>query len=253
MSKHHVGQVRYCVGGRWAGSGQDPVFPCLERHQHETDCEDRDNCPGCLPRLADNGWLCGTHHRYLAQWLGADEENGLVRVRAWLLANLAGMGSSEIKDNADQRAAAINELPSAMREDIFDCVRLIDDRVFIGEERARQAGVGSPLIEAGPWSFESGVEFLRSRLVPIEDDALLVGELFRHLQDSMVQAHVLAPWRRKATKVRADDGPIPCPHCEHKTLMQFGGDDFVTCTWCGNTITDERFGIWTRMLEEGKA
>ena len=124
--------------------------------------------------------------------------------------------------------------------------------MYIAEERLRQS-LGQHLSEAGPYSFADGVAFLRRNLITIEDDSLLVGELYRKLQDSMVQAHALAPWRKMATKVRGNEGPIPCPHCERKTLMQFGGESFVTCTSCHATVSDQRFQIWTVMLEQERS
>lgn len=247
MSRHHRTEVRYCVGGKWAGPDADSTFPCLVRFQHLADCADRDDCPGCLPREADSGWLCEHCHRFIQQWL-SDGQNGLVAAYHWL-----GDQMVPLRTNYPQERRRGGD--RADRAEALMSVRsLIVDRVYIAEERARMALAGrlvdEPAIaDLGPFDLDRGVRFLRRHLIKIEDDPLLIAELFRKAQDSMIEAHAIAPWRRMATKVRGAEGPIACPHCERKSLMQFGGDDFVCCQSCGVTISDERFGIWTVMLE----
>lgn len=85
--------IRYCVGGRWAGSDSAETIPCVNRYRHGEDCPDRTTeevkCSGCEPRHATDGYLCGTCHRYLVQWLaapikGEPAENSLLFVHSWL-------------------------------------------------------------------------------------------------------------------------------------------------------------------------
>jgi ribosomal protein L37AE/L43A len=273
VSKHHrVGQYRECVGGRWAGDGD--TFPCVWRYRHMPACEDlreqartiigRDanaeleddlraahDCPGCLPREATEGWLCETCDRYLRQWLGGGE-NSLSGARSWLLSNVGPLRSTAIRDDWQQRSDK-DALPSAVGErgfDLLDCVKVLEDRVYVAEERLRVALGNRDLADVGPWDFDRSMALLRRHVLKMEDDPLLVGEVFRKFQDSMIDAHARAPWRKMATKIRGSDGPIACPHCERKTLMQYSGDDFVTCTTCHCVVSDKRFGVWTEMLED---
>lgn len=276
MTKHHRTERHHCVGGRWAGPDAETTVPCVVRYQHRADCEElrakvremlakdvkpdevlaqaapdlreAHACPGCLPREATSGYLCDTCHTHLEEWLG-DGPNGIAAVHVWLGANLTPTSSSAAREDWE-RSGTSEDLPAAIRPAIFDCRRLLEDRVYIAEERARSAGIGEPLSEVGLFDFGRGCAYLRRYILKIEEDALLVGELYRKLQASMIEAHGLAPWRATATKVRDKDGPIACPECERKSLMQFGGSDYVKCTSCGAAIDNKRFGIWTEMIEQ---
>lgn len=266
--------IRYCVGGRWAGPDADTTLTCCLRGRHAEDCQHARTeaqklmnlqnwtpesfspeqravmeCRGCLPRFATEGHLCGTCHRYLEQWLGNGTPNSILWVHGHLTSELARRGSSAARE--DWQRGSADGVASVIREGIFDCRRLIEDRVYIAEERLRQA-LHKPLADAGPFVLAESVAFLRNHILRIEDDPLLVAELYRKMQDSMVTAHSLAPWRATATKVRSTDGPIPCPHCERKSLVMFGGDSFITCRFCGTTIHRERFDQWTALIEEAR-
>lgn len=90
---------------------------------------------------------------------------------------------------------------------------------------------------------------LRNAIIKIEDDPLLVGELFRRVAGH--DGH------------RAWPGPVACdgtrdpraatadtlPHCERKALTLFGGDGWVTCRACHATIDRGWFDHWSAMLE----
>lgn len=266
-------EIRYCVGGRWAGNAET-VDPCVIFYQHREECENlrtearvlvsyagateadltpeqakAHHCRGCLPREAVSGWLCEHCHRHLAQWLANGETNSLLFAWRWLRTQYAPVQSSAGRQDWE-RSGSRDDLPSALREAVLDCRRLMEDRVYIAEERAWQTLTPEqPMADLPPFDLVEGVAFLRNHMLGIEDHRDLVGPLFVRVQDSMVDAHRLAPWRATATKIRGEDGPIPCPHCERKTLSIFGGDAFVTCRSCHSTIHDGRFGIWTEMLE----
>lgn len=270
-----VKTLRYCVGGRWAGNAEH-TDPCTTRFQHLAECDEMRtagrialapagatqdvldpgqklalNCRGCLPREAESGWLCEHCHRYLDQWLADGKENSLLYAWRYLRTRYAPVQSSSAHQDWE-RSGTREDLPSALREAVLDCRRLMEDRVFIGEERARQVltlPAEKPIADLPPFSMAEGVAFLRNHLLRIEDNRDLVAWLFVRVQDSMVDAHRLAPWRATATKVRGADGPIPCPHCERKTLMMYGGDSFVTCASCHMTIHRERFDQWSAMIE----
>ena len=252
--------IRYCVGGRWAGSDSAETIPCVNRYRHGEDCPDRTTeevkCSGCEPRHATDGYLCGTCHRYLAQWLaapikGEPAENSLLFVHSWLKSQVRREGSTAAKEDWQRGGSSDDGQPSVIREAVFDCIRLMEDRVFIGEERLLQSQ-GVVMADFGAFDFTEGVARLRNAILKIEDDPLLVGELFRKLQDTMITAHGLAPWRATAHVIRGTDGPIPCPHCERKALTLFGGDSWVTCRSCHATIDRGWFDHWSAMLESGR-
>lgn len=247
--------IRYCLGGRWAGSESDATIPCVIRFQHTTDCEDRDKCTGCLPRLATDGYLCATCHRYLAQWLAAPDKNGkpaensLMFAHGWLQSNTARSTSSAAREDWQRTGGGDDDGPPlVIRTAVFDCLRLMEERVYIAEERLLQAQKVAQA-DLGVWDFGEAVARLRNSIVKIEDDPMLVGEAFRKFQDTMIVAHGLAPWRGQVTRVRGGDGPIPCPHCERKTLSYFAGDAWVTCTSCSSTLDRKWFDHWAAMLE----
>lgn len=250
MSKHHlIGAIHQCVGGRWAVEAEGAAtIPCVTFGSHVESC-DGEECRGCQPRLVEGGgWLCETCHRYLAEWLADGATHSLLWVHRWLTFRL--QPSLTVVADDMRRPGVTLDLPSAMSETIYDARQLIEDRVFIADERARQV-FEEPLADLPPFDFAESVAWLRNRLFRIERHRDLTAMIYARFQDAVGQAHRVAPWRATATKVGGREGMIPCPHCQRKTLMQFGGNSYVSCLTCHATISDDRFGIWTRMIEEG--
>lgn len=269
MSRHHhATEARWCVGGRWAGD-EFTTLPCLEYGQHKSTCAGhyptciasaddgpiypdpscKGCCRACQPRLADQGWLCEHDHNRLNQWLGDGTPNSLLWAYRWLGSRIA-RAQTPSSDDGRGKPTKPGEMPLVIREDVHDCRQLLQDRIYIAEERARQVGIGGDVIaDLPPFDLAESISWLRNHLLRIEDHRDLIATTWRHLQDSMVTAHRIAPWRPTATLVRGSDGPIPCPNCQRATLMQFGGDDFVTCTTCGAVVLSSRFDQWTAMIE----
>lgn len=230
--------IRYCVGGK-------PDRPCTAFGYHLEDCDD-ERCKGCAPKLATQGHLCDTCDTYLRQWLDATstdeyQPNSILWVHWWLgLAQTARIARSPW---GDKIRSGKDDLPSPLSEAILDCRQLLEDRIYIAEERLRQH-LGQRLSEMPTFRMADSVAYLSRMVLRIEDDPDLCRHVYERLQDSMINAHLLAPWRATAQRI---DG-IACPHCQRVALRIFGGDDFATCTSCGNTVVSRRFDQWVALL-----
>ena len=264
--------LRYCVGGPFDR-------PCTQFGQHLDDCTN-EHCRGCYPKLATQGFLCDTCDTYLRQWLDctshtprnpngrpvalghvpacrdADcpgceyQPNSLLWVHWWLgLAQSARMSRSKW---GDKIKAGRDDLPSPLSESILDCRSLLEDRVYIIEERLLE-GLGQPIGKPQPrsaWASQplfnmaDAVSFIGRNVIRIEDEEALCRHVWERLQDSMVNAHLLAPWRAETKRLHG----IPCPHCERASLAIFGGDGFATCLTCRATVVSKRFDQWVAML-----
>lgn len=128
---------------------------------------------------------------------------------------------------------------------------VIDHREQI---RAVLAGWVDALVDAtsltGPDKLDAPTcaGYLLTHLTAVENQQW-VGEAFTEFAEATTQAHALAPWRPERKPVRG----IPCPSCEHLTLVVYGGEEDVTCTRCREIMTPGRYAIWTRMYEERRA
>lgn len=250
---HRANEIRWCVGGRYGRA-------CTSYGRHIQGCPDEgkpdgreSTCTGCEPRQATDGHLCRTCDTYLRQWLdvttsdGEPRTNSLLWVHHWL-----GLSQSARITRAPRwdpgRGGASTDLPSPLSEAVLDCRRLIEDRVYIAEERARSVFDGRPLADTAPFRFDEGVSYLAGKLLRIEDDHDMVTWLYEKLQDSMVTAHMLAPWRAQPTLLAG----ITCPNCERMSLWIEGGDEHATCRTCHNTVVSKRFDQWVAMLNHGK-
>lgn len=244
-------EIRYCVGG--------PMDrPCVSFGRHAEGCpnegipDDQPKpCRGCAPRLATEGFLCGTCDTHLRQWLDVTERDGEPKMNSilwvhWWLGQSQSMRTSRAPRWDFGRGGGDKLLPSPLSEAIFDCRRLLEDRVYIAEERCRETFDGTAAV--GRFTFADGVAFLASRILRIEDDADLCRHVWERLQDSMVTAVQLAPWRPVAERLSG----IPCPHCERASLVIEGGNDFATCRTCGNTVVSKRFDQWVALLNHSR-
>lgn len=239
-------EIRYCVGG-------PKDRPCTSFGHHGDDCPNRGipddqpkPCRGCAPRHATEGHLCATCDTYLRQWLDVTQPlkmHSLLWVHDWLGLSQSLRGSRAPRWDFGRGQSGDRLLPSPLNEAILDCRRLLEDRVYIAEERVREVFDGTPAV--GRFDFTESVAFLASRILRIEDDADLCRHVYERFQDSMVTAHQLAPWRPVAERLSG----IPCPHCERVSLVIEGGEDFATCRTCRCTVVSKRFDQWVAMLD----
>lgn len=210
---------------------------CVRRRRHLSDCEDRDDCRGCEPRLAEYGLLCWPCHRRMQLMLSQAEihEN-------WLTGNLpAGTTQGGMRQDYESRGTKPAP-PAPIKLAILDIRQLLGDRLatwadYLVTERS--------LTGPTQHSVKADSKFLLAWLGELEK-LDWIGDMFEELADTLSDAHALAPWRPEANRLRG----IPCPDCNEKSLFIFGGEEDVTCTACHGMMTPARYGIWTRMLAE---
>lgn len=210
---------------------------CVRRDRHVTDCPDRDDCPGCLPRTAEYGELCWPCHRRLELML-----TDMPTVDAWLATHLPVGTRRTMRQDWERRASAGESMPVPVD------LEVVDHRETI---RAVLAGWVDALVDQTSLTGPTGRDapacaaYLLAHLRAVECQ-VWVGEAFAELAEATSQAHALAPWRPQRRPVRG----IPCPECQREELVIFGGEEDVTCLACREIMTPGRYAIWTRMLEE---
>lgn len=249
---------------------------CTTRRRHLYDCEDRDTCRGCHPRYATHGLLCESCHAQLAEWLRPStdtfeetSEDGTPRqvpysslawVEQHLTRSMAGVKGVRTREDYERPSAEEGRpLPFSAR--MYDVRTQLRDAVYVAEERAREALNLSPA--EGLFTVDRATAMLRTWLASIERDADLVTWLWgsgpegpngaypdgRMFAGAMVSAHMAAPWRPERRRVPG----IPCPHCDVRALVIFGGSADVTCTHCWATIPRERYDQWAYAYAQGAA
>ena len=269
----------------------EPTMPkcargCTIARRHRTDCEDRDECRGCLPRDAEHGRLCYGCHVQLVDWL-----DHAAAQHAMLLASTApadqpdysAVTTAKIGDGlrmdatepfqgpyATTKPSSEGSAPLRMAcietaEELSDWLAQLIERVC---EQYRLSGPdpmrntrGAPY---GRWQRsdyadgemvwrEPPVRFMAHSAcrwlvaqVARVEDLPEVGDLYEDLGRVMAQAHSLAPWREQVARLRG----IACPECHAHALVRFGGHEHVTCQRCAAKIQPGRYNIWVRQLVE---
>lgn len=256
-------EIRYCVGGPYDK-------PCISHGQHRDGC-DVEKCKGCAPRLATEGHLCSSCDVRFRQWLDVGtvtktpeglaidghvpsctnpgcpgceyKPNSVLWVHWWLgVAQSARVRRSPrwgemVKGSSD-------DLPSPLSEAILDCRATLEARIAAIEEHVREDIDHEVPAHMPVYRFAEAVPYLASRLLRIEDHADIMRAVWEDLQDSMVTAHMLAPWRAGMSRIHG----VPCPHCERMALVIHGGDDFGTCQHCKCVVASKRFDQWAAMV-----
>lgn len=214
---------------------------CSMYRQHYAECEGAtdETCRGCLPRRATHGNLCDTCHRRFELML-----TDAPVVDRWLTGNLAGGSTSADADlsmwSGDRpELGASTRLPISAA--IFDVRQLLADRLALWvDDFAEDVKLTKP-----PRStVEADAAFLLRWIKSIEL-CDWVGDWWEELAETMSQAHALAPWRPAMRRVPR----VPCPGCEETNLVIFGGESDITCLSCRIMMTEERFGLWERVLK----
>jgi hypothetical protein len=204
---------------------------CSLYNQHLVECMD-DMCRGCLPRRAEHGHLCYPCHRRFELML-----TDAPTVCRWLTGNLAGHGSAP--DDVKVQSSGDGP-PLPLKAAVFDARQLLSDRLAIWADH--WAEVKS--IAAPRHSPEADSEFLLRWLRGVET-LDWIGDWWEELAECMTDAHALAPWRPALRRVPG----VPCPGCEETNLVIFGGESDITCLSCKIVMTEERFGLWERVLK----
>ncbi len=220
-------ETRACVRG------------CSMYRQHLDDCEGvtNDTCRGCLPQRATVGNLCSTCHRRLQLMI-----HDAPTVIRWLTGNMtAGEGAARAKEDHEQIKGA-NESPAPLKVDLLDLRDLLRDRLTLWvDDWCEHKGLSGP-----------------ERHTPEADSAYLltwlpgvcslewVGDWWTEMAETMSEAHALAPWRPVMRRIKG----VPCPGCAETNLAIYGGESDITCLSCRIMMTEDRFGLWERVLKE---
>lgn len=204
---------------------------CSLYRQHLTDCEDGDECSGCLPRRAQYGRLCHTCHRRLELMLF-----DAPTVVNWLTGNLATGGTA----SDDPHVTGSRDLPLPIKAAIFDERQAMCDALSVwADDIAETLGVTGPLSHTA----EHDARFLLTWLSSIERMDP-IGDWWEELAEHTSNAHALAPWRPAMRRIRR----VPCPRCGETNLGIFGGESDITCLSCRAMMTEDQFELWQTVL-----
>lgn len=207
---------------------------CSLYNRHLSDCEDQDECRGCLPRRAEHGNLCWPCHRRLELML-----TDAPTVYRWLTGNM-GSGQGAARARQDYERGGGEGSPAPIKVDLFDQRQLLADRLALwADDLAETKAITGP----EQHTVEADVEFLMTWLPGIER-FYWIGDWFEELAETLSDAHSLAPWRPEVKRVSG----IPCPECEETNLLIFGGESDVTCGSCRTIIPEKRYGIWESII-----
>lgn len=270
--------ARGCVVARKHADGCTCTTECRKHEGH---------CKGCLPRDAEFGLLCfGCHQRLLNMLHTAPAQHSLLLAVVEPSSSQALTAETQVTypgprtasdaptymQPAHRAAAAAASEPIRLAavdtaQQLADILSewvemLVTHHSMAGPDRLQtqaQRMEGS----FGRWRWwEYGGEYVwtepparfaigsASRWLLAQIERLEycpgIGDLWTNLAEVMSQAHALAPWREQAATLAG----IECPCCHRMTLRLFGGDDFVTCTTCRETVEWARYAIWVRELAQ---
>lgn len=216
---------------------------CSMYRQHLAECEgaqDDETCRGCLPRRATNGNLCDTCHRRFELML-----TDAPVVYRWLTGNLSGPADVSAEPDLSKWAGDRPELGANTRlpisAAIFDVRQTLADQLALWvDDFAEDVDLTKP----DRSTVEADAAFLLRWIKSLEL-CDWIGDWWEELAETMSQAHALAPWRPSMRRIKR----VPCPGCAETNLVIFGGESDVTCLSCRIMMTEERFGLWERVLK----
>lgn len=218
---------------------------CALYRQHLDDCDGVGptgrECRGCLPRRADQGMLCWPCYRRLQLML-----TDAPVVFRWLTGNIAaGDQASRMKQDYERRSGGekgVIETPVPLKVEILDQRDLMRDQLseWVNEWCERHALRGPQRHDVG-----TDAAFLLTWLPGIVR-LDWIGDWWETLAETMSLAHALAPWRPEVRRIPR----TPCPGCGETNLVIYGGESDVTCQSCKILMTEDRFELWERVLNE---
>jgi len=216
------------------------VRGCTMYRYHVAECEgaEDETCRGCLPRRASHGRLCDTCHRRLE--LMVHDAPGVIR---WLTGNMrAGDSAARAKEDHERVHGGDEDVPAPLKIDLMDLRDLLRDRLTLWvDDWCEHKGLHGP-DEHTP---EKDAAYLLMWL-PGVCGVEWIGDWWTEMAETMSEAHALAPWRPAMRRVPR----VPCPGCAETNLAIFGGESDITCLSCRIVMTEERFGLWERVLRE---
>jgi hypothetical protein len=208
---------------------------CAIYREHFTDCTD-ETCRGCLPRRATNGMLCDPCYRRLQLML-----TDAPVVYRWLTGNLAS-GDGAARAHEDYERGGTPEHPAPLKVQVLDLRDLFADQLteWVDEWCEKHGLTGPPRHDVTADSV-----FLLTWLPGIVR-LDWIGDWFEQVAQTLIDAHALAPWRPAVRRIPR----VPCPGCGESNLVIYGGESDITCQSCKILMTEERFEMWERVLEQ---
>lgn len=211
------------------------VRGCTLYRRHLTDCEDPDECRGCLPRRAEHGHLCHPCHRRLELML-TDADT----VDRWLTGNMASTSAAPIRDDYERPGS--HDLPDAIKAQVYDQRQVLRDfYASTVDELTEREDLHGP----DQHGAKADAAYLLAWIGRVEYWPH-IGDLWEYLAGEVSVAHGLAPWRPAARRISG----VPCPGCAEVNLVIFGGESDVSCLSCRIIMTEDRFELWERVLKQ---
>jgi hypothetical protein len=215
------------------------VRGCSLYRQHLSDCDNPDECRGCLPRRATNGLLCDPCYRRLQLML-----TDAPVVYRWLTGNMSS-GTGAARPHEDYERGGTPEMPAPIKVQVLDLRDLFADQLteWVDEWCEKHGLTGPPRHSVGADS-----AFLLTWLPGI---ARLdwIGDWFETVAQTLIDAHALAPWRPAVRRIPR----VPCPGCGETNLVIYGGESDITCQSCKIMMTEDRFDQWQLVLKADEA
>jgi hypothetical protein len=210
------------------------VMGCRARGKHLPHCPCQDTCPdhdghckGCAPREAHgSSLLCGScFHRRLRSPL-----RQCPTVAGWLSSRLGGLRSASLEPGV----SGSHEPPVPIDVDVHDHLAVM--RVTLAGW-ARQ--VAEKSADDGPdcWHIAATAGYLDGRAAWVSEQPW-APDVIASVAGLLNVARGLAPWEAQQMRLEAT-----CDRCGSRSLVQFGGEDWVTCVnrECDNVIGVGRY------------
>lgn len=216
------------------------VRGCSLYKRHLADCENTEECRGCLPRRAEHGHLCWPCHRRL-ELMFTDAPV----VDRWLTGNMAaGDGAARMKEDHEQRNTTDGS-PAPLKVQVYDQRQVLRDFYASTVDELCEA---ETLTGPDRHGVEADAAMLLTWMNRVEYWAH-IGDLWEYLAEEVSIAHALAPWRPEMRRVSG----VPCPeeNCGEVNLVIYGGESDVTCLSCRHIIPARLFGLWEEIVKEG--
>lgn len=212
------------------------VLGCRARGEHLPHCPCQDTCAdhyghcrGCAPREAHGtSLLCGScFHRRLRSPI-----RQLPTVGRWLESKLGGLRSPSLQP----RMSGSHEAPVPINVDVHDHLTVMRQTLA---GWARQVAEKVTPADDGPasWTVAGSASYLDGHAGWVSSQTW-VPDLMGSVGGLLSVARGLAPWEAHRIRLEAS-----CDRCGSRSLVQFGGEDWVTCVngECDNVIGVGRY------------
>jgi hypothetical protein len=157
----------------------------------------------------------------------------------WLTGNMTA-GSGAARPHEDYERGGTPDLPTPLKLQILDQRDLMADQLTEWtDDWCEQRSLSGP----DRHSVETDSTFLLLWLPTMVREEW-IGDWWEALAETVSLAHALAPWRPAVRRIPG----VPCPGCGEANLVIYGGDSDITCQSCKIIMTEERFGLWERVL-----